>query len=218
MTITSVSVNVGITHTYQGDLEVALIGPDNTTVLLHNRTGAGTDNINTTYNITTRSAQALTAFNGKNTSGAWKLRVRDLAAADTGTLNSWKVTFNGYSTLTANTAIPDNNATGITSTINVAATGTIVSLRVRVDITHTYQGDLEVALIGPDNTTVLLHNRTGGTTDNIKTVYADLTAPAQALSAFTGKAINGAWKLRVRDLASADTGTLNFWEIDFRTN
>lgn len=218
MTITSVSVNVGITHTYQGDLEVALIGPDNTTVLLHNRTGAGTDNINTTYNITTRSAQALTAFTGKNTAGAWKLRVRDLAAADTGTLNSWKVTFNGYSTLTANTAIPDNNATGITSTINVAATGTIVSLRVRVDITHTYQGDLEVALIGPDNTTVLLHNRTGGTTDNIKTVYADLTAPAQSLSAFTGKAINGAWKLRVRDLAAADTGTLGFWEIDFRTN
>jgi len=218
MTITSVSVNVGITHTYQGDLEVVLIGPDNTTVLLHNRTGAGTDNINTTYNITTRSAQALTAFNGKNTAGAWKLRVRDLAAADTGTLNSWKVTFNGYSTVTANTAIPDNNATGITSTINVAATGTIVSLRVRVDITHTYQGDLEVALIGPDNTTVLLHNRTGGTTDNIKTVYADLTAPAQSLSAFTGKSIAGAWKLRVRDLAAADTGTLGFWEIDFRTN
>jgi subtilisin-like proprotein convertase family protein len=218
MTITSVSVNVGITHTYQGDLEVALIGPDNTTVLLHNLTGAGTDNINTTYNITTRSAQALTAFNGKNTSGAWKLRVRDLAAADTGTLNSWKVTFNGYYTLTANTAIPDNNATGITSTINVPATGNVVSLRVRVDINHTYQGDLEVALIGPDNTTVLLHNRTGGTTDNIKTVYADLTAPAQALSAFNGKAINGAWKLRVRDLAAADTGTLNFWEIDFRTN
>jgi subtilisin-like proprotein convertase family protein len=218
MTITSVSVNVGITHTFQGDLEVALIGPDNTTVLLHNRTGSGTDNINTTYNITTRSAQALSAFAGKNTSGAWKLRVRDLAAADTGTFNTWKITFNGYYTLTANTAIPDNNTTGITSTINVPATGTITSLSVRVDITHTFQGDLEVSLIGPDNTTVLLHNRTGSGTDNIQTVYADLTAPAQALSAFTGKSINGAWKLKVRDLAAADTGTLNFWEIDFRTN
>lgn len=217
-TVTSVSVTVGITHTYQGDLEVALIGPDNTTVLLHNRTGSGTDNINTTYNITTRSAQALSAFNGKNTSGAWKLRVRDLAGADVGTLNSWKITFNGYSTLTANTAIPDNNTTGITSTINVAATGTVASLSVRVDITHTYQGDLEVALIGPDNTTVLLHNRTGGSTDNIRTVYADLTAPAQALSAFNGKATNGTWRLRVRDLAAADVGTLVFWELDLRTN
>ncbi len=215
-TITSVSVTVGITHTYQGDLEVALIGPDNTTVLLHNRTGAGTDNINTTYSITTAAAQALTAFNGKNTSGAWKLRVRDLASADTGTLNSWKITFNGNYKATVGTAIPDNNTTGITHTITVPATGTVTSVSVKVAITHTYQGDLEVALIGPDNTTVLLHNRTGAGTDNINTVYADLTAPAQALSAFTGKATNGAWKLRVRDLASADTGTLNSWELDLR--
>ncbi|HXU32508.1 MAG TPA: proprotein convertase P-domain-containing protein [Thermoanaerobaculia bacterium] len=213
-TVTSVSVTVGITHTFQGDLEVALIGPDNTTVLLHNRTGAGTDNINTTYAIVTVPAQALTAFTGKNTAGAWKLRVRDLAAVDVGTLNSWKITFNGYSTATPALAIPDNNTTGITSTINVAATGTVTSLSVRVGITHTFQGDLEVALIGPDNTTVLLHNRTGGTTDNINTVYADLTVPAQALSAFVGKATNGAWKLRVRDLAAVDVGTLNSWALD----
>ncbi|HXU46259.1 MAG TPA: proprotein convertase P-domain-containing protein, partial [Thermoanaerobaculia bacterium] len=186
MTLTSVSVNVGITHTFQGDLEVALIGPDGTTVLLHNRTGGSADNINTTYNVTTRSAQALTAFNGKSSSGAWKLRVRDLAGADVGTFNSWKLTLNGYSTLTVGTAIPDNNTTGITSTINVAATGTIVSLRVRVDITHTFQGDLEVALIGPDNTTVLLHNLTGAGTDNINTTYNITTRSAQALSAFTG--------------------------------
>ena len=215
-TITSVSVTVGITHTFQGDLEVALIGPDNTTVLLHNLTGSGTDNINTTYAVVTVPAQALTAFSGKNTSGAWKLRVRDLGAADTGTLNSWKITFNGYSTATASLAIPDNNTTGVTSTINVAATGTVTSLSVRVAITHTFQGDLEVALIGPDNTTVLLHNRTGAGTDNINTVYSELTAPAQALSAFTGKATNGAWKLRVRDLAATDTGTFNSWQLDLR--
>jgi subtilisin-like proprotein convertase family protein len=215
-TITSVSVTVGITHTYQGDLEVALIGPDNTTVLLHNLTGAGTDNINTTYSIVTAANQALTAFTGKNTSGAWKLRVRDLAAADTGTFNSWKITFNGNYKATASLAIPDNNTTGVTSTINVPATGTVTSLSVKVAITHTYQGDLEVALIGPDNTTVLLHNRTGAGTDNINTVYADLTAPNQALSAFTGKSVNGAWKLRVRDLAAVDTGTFNSWELDLR--
>ncbi|HBL28050.1 MAG TPA: hypothetical protein DD490_14550, partial [Acidobacteria bacterium] len=27
---------------------------------------------------------------------------------------------------------------------------------------------------------------------------------------------NGAWKLKVRDLASADTGTLTSWELDLR--
>lgn len=217
MTVTSVSVFVSVTHTYQGDLEVSLIGPDNTTVLLHNRTGGGTDNIVTTYNITTRSNQSLGAFTGKNTSGAWRLKVRDLAAVDVGTLNSWKVAFNGYYTASPGLAIPDNNTTGITSTINVAATGTVADLRVRVNITHTYQGDLEVSLIGPDNTTVLLHNRTGGSVDNIVTVYPDLTAPAQSLSAFAGKSISGAWRLKVRDLAAIDVGTLNSWEIDFRS-
>jgi subtilisin-like proprotein convertase family protein len=217
MTITSVSVYTSITHTYKGDLEVSLIGPDNTTVILHNRTGAGTDNVITTFHITTRSSQALTAFNGKNTSGAWRLRVRDLAAVDTGTLGSWKVAFNGYATASPGIAIPDNNATGVTSTINMAATGTVADLRVRVNVTHTYKGDLEVALIGPDGTTVLLHNRTGSSTDNISTVFPDLTAPAQSLAAFNGKAIAGAWRLRVRDLAAVDTGTLNSWEIDFRT-
>lgn len=217
MTVTSVSVFTNITHTYKGDLEVSLIGPDNTTVILHNRTGSSTDNVITTFNITTRSSQALTAFNGKNTSGAWRLKVRDLAAVDTGTLNSWKVAFNGYYTASPALAIPDNNTTGITSTLNVPATGSVADLRVRVNITHTYQGDLEVSLIGPDGTTVLLHNRTGGSVDNISTVYADLTAPAQSLAAFNGKAIAGAWKLKVRDLAAVDTGTLNSWEIDFRT-
>jgi subtilisin-like proprotein convertase family protein len=216
MTITSVSVLTNITHTYKGDLEVALIGPGGTTVLLHNQTGGSADNVQTTFNITTRSAQALTVFNGGSTSGTWSLRVRDLAAIDTGTLNSWKVTFNGYATASPALAIPDNNTTGVTSTITMAGTGTVADLRVRVNITHTYQGDLEVSLIGPDGTTVLLHNRTGGSVDNISTVYADLTAPAQSLAAFNGKAIAGAWKLKVRDLAAIDTGTLNSWEIDFR--
>lgn len=217
MTVTSVSVNVNITHTYQGDLEVSLIGPDGTTVLLHNRTGGGADNIVTTYNVTTRSNQSLSAFGGKNTSGTWSLRVRDLAAIDVGTLNSWKVVLNGYYTASPGLSIPDNNTTGVTSTISVPATGSVSDIRVRVNITHTYQGDLEVSLIGPDGTTVLLHNRTGGSTDNVVTVFPDLTAPAQSLSAFAGKAIAGDWRLKVRDLAAIDVGTLNSWEIDFRT-
>ncbi len=213
LTVSSIAVSTVITHPYQGDLVVTLIGPDNTSAILHNRTGAGADNVTTTFAIVTTPNQSLSVFNGKNTAGAWKLKVQDLAAADVGTLNSWTITFNGEGAVTANLPIPDNNTTGVTSTRTVAQTGTVASVKVRVNITHTYQGDLEVSLIGPDNTTVLLHNRTGGTADNINTEYPDLTVPAQSLSAFTGKAINGAWKLKVRDLASADTGTLVNWTL-----
>ena len=54
-------------------------------------------------------------------------------------------------------------------------------------------------------------------TDNISTVYPDLTAPAQSLAAFAGKATAGAWKLKVRDPAAVDTGTLVSWELDLRS-
>jgi subtilisin-like proprotein convertase family protein len=213
LTVSSIAVGTVIPHTYKGDLEVALIGPDNTTVLLHNRSGGSADNVTTTFSILTAPAQALSAFNGKSTAGAWRLRVRDLAAVDTGTLSSWKITFNGEKSATPNLAIPDNNTTGVSSTFSYAATGTVSAVKVRVNVTHTYKGDLEIALIGPDNTTVLLHNLTGGSTDNVNTEFPDLTAPAQSLGAFTGKAINGNWRLRVRDLAAQDLGTFVSWTL-----
>jgi subtilisin-like proprotein convertase family protein len=216
LTVSSISVSTVIPHTYKGDLVVTLTGPDNTSAILHNRTGSSTDNVTTTFSIATAAAQALTVFNGKNTAGAWKLKVQDLAAADVGTLSSWKLTFNGEKSTSASLTIPDNNTTGVTSTATYTQTGTVAAVKVSVNITHTYKGDLEVALIGPDNTTVLLHNRTGSSTDNVITEFPDLTAPAQSLAAFTGKAINGAWKLRVRDLAAADTGTFVSWVLSFQ--
>jgi len=213
LTVSSVSVGVNVTHTYKGDLVLTLTGPDGTSAILHNRTGAGTDNVVTTYSIATAAAQALTVFNGKATAGNWSLKAQDLASTDVGKLNSWTLTFNGEQALTPNTAIPDNNATGITSTLNYAQTGTVAGIKVKVGITHTYKGDLTVTLIAPDGTSVLLHNKTGAGVDNINTEYPDLTVPAASLSAFTGKAIAGAWKLKVADVAATDTGTLNSWTL-----
>jgi subtilisin-like proprotein convertase family protein len=215
LTVSSISLTTTITHPYKGDLVVTLIGPDNTSAILHNRTGGSADNVNTTFSIVTAANQALSVFNGKNTAGAWKLKVQDLAAADVGTLNSWTIVFNGERGAAPSLAIPDNSTTGATHTLAFTSTGTVAAVKVRVNVTHTYQGDLEIALIAPDGTTVLLHNRTGGATDNVSTEYPDLTAPAQSLSAFAGKAINGNWSLRVRDLAAADTGTFVSWVVSF---
>jgi subtilisin-like proprotein convertase family protein len=213
LTVSSVAVGCSVTHSYKGDLVVTLIGPDGTSAMLHNRTGGSADNVITTYAIATAPAQALSVFNGKNTAGNWQLKVQDLAAQDLGTLNNWTITFNGEQSASPGLAIPDNNATGVTSTLNYAQTGTVASIRVKVGITHTYQGDLQVSLIAPDGTTVLLHNLTGAGTDNLNTEYPDLTAPAQALSAFTGRSIAGAWRLKVADLAGLDVGTLNSWTL-----
>ncbi|WP_342741282.1 M4 family metallopeptidase [Dokdonella immobilis] len=80
----SASVTVAIVHTYQGDLKVDLVAPDGSLYNIHNRTGAGTDDINktVTFNL---SSEAL--------NGTWKLRVNDNANGDTGYINSWSVTF-----------------------------------------------------------------------------------------------------------------------------
>ncbi|HOZ24054.1 MAG TPA: M4 family metallopeptidase [Thermomonas sp.] len=102
--------------------------------------------------------------------------------------------------------IPDNNATGITSTITVSGrTGNAPSnTQVAVNIVHTYSGDLVVELVAPDGTVYTLQSRVGGSADNIvKTFTTNLSS----------EAINGAWKLRVKDRARTDTGYINSWSI-----
>ncbi|MEV0459699.1 M4 family metallopeptidase [Catellatospora methionotrophica] len=75
---------------------------------------------------------------------------------------------------------------------------------VTVNILHTYIGDLVVDLVAPDGTVVNLHNRTGGSADNINQTYTVNLAT---------KIANGTWKLRVRDAATADTGTVDTWTL-----
>jgi hypothetical protein len=102
-----------------------------------------------------------------------------------------------------NYSIPDNNSTGIYSDIAVVHSGNApTNLAVRVDITHTYKGDLIVDLIAPDGTVYNLHNRTGSGTNDIHQTY---TVNASS------ELDTGTWRLRVRDLASQDTGTLTAW-------
>ncbi|TDR42569.1 PKD repeat protein [Tahibacter aquaticus] len=78
------SVTVAIVHTYQGDLKVDLVAPDGTLYNIHNRTGAGTDNINKTVTLNL-SSELL--------NGTWNLRVNDNGPGDTGKIDSWSITF-----------------------------------------------------------------------------------------------------------------------------
>ncbi|MEV6351270.1 M4 family metallopeptidase [Streptomyces hydrogenans] len=81
---TNLSVGVDIVHTWIGDLVVDLIAPDGSVYNLHNRTGSSADNIQQTYTVNASSEVA---------NGVWKLRVQDKASADTGYINSFKLTF-----------------------------------------------------------------------------------------------------------------------------
>jgi len=103
-------------------------------------------------------------------------------------------------------AIPDNNATGITSTIPVVGNGVVATLALSLNITHTFRGDLVVTLTSPGGVNFVVSNRAGGSADNIVIVN-------QSITAFTGQTAAGNWKLKVQDLAAQDVGTLNSWSL-----
>jgi len=102
--------------------------------------------------------------------------------------------------------IPDNNTTGVSSTLNVTDPRSIRDLKVSFDITHTYIGDLRVTLRAPGFTKVL-HANTGREADDL---HVTIEVPEAA-----GKPLAGAWTLAVVDSASIDVGRLDAWKLDF---
>jgi subtilisin family serine protease len=101
-------------------------------------------------------------------------------------------------------AIPDNTTVESSITISGCARNGSTTATVAVDIVHTYKGDLVVTLVAPDGSLYVLHNRTGGSTDNIKQTFTVNLSSEPA---------NGTWKLRIQDAASLDTGYLNSWTL-----
>ncbi|SEC74866.1 M28 family metallopeptidase [Streptomyces sp. TLI_105] len=108
---------------------------------------------------------------------------------------------------TADVSIPDNGV-AVTSSVTVSgvAGNAPSTLKVGVDIVHTYIGDLVVDLIAPDGSVYNLSNRAGGSADNINQTYT--------VNASTEVA-NGVWKLRVQDKASVDTGYISGFKLTF---
>ncbi len=153
-------------------------------------------------------------------------------------MNGVPVHFDG----SAPVAIPDNNSIGTNSPVLVTnIAGLIGKVTVSLFLTHTYDSDLALQLIGPDGTTVTLSAGNGSSGDNYgvncspesnRTTFDDdaTTAvgqaappfvgsfrPDQPLSAFIGKSgtnVNGLWQLRVVDNAFIDVGVLQCWTLN----
>ena len=115
----------------------------------------------------------------------------------------------GTQTYSNNTSTPIPDVSTITSTINVSGrTGNApTTSQVAVNITHTYRGDLKIDLLAPDGSVYALKASSGS--DSADNVVATYTVNLST------EALNGAWKLRVQDVAAGDTGTLNSWSITF---
>ncbi len=136
-------------------------------------------------------------------------------------------------------AIPDANATGITSVLNVATVGIVTDVDLKFTLPHTCVGDLRISLISPDGTNVPLLASPGGLlptcNDNFtNTIFSDQSLTSLAagtngytgtfnvnhasvgnnpLARFNGKSSLGQWRLFVADGANIDVGTLTAWSL-----
>ena len=191
-----------------------------------------------TFTVSTTCGQLLVAT----------LHLQD-GATDYGniTYNFQTGTFGSGSPLTKTTgniatAIPDVSSVDIP--IVVSQNGAVGDVNVKVRLDHTFDGDLTLALVAPDNTVVTLSAQRSspndggddyGTGNNdcsgTPTIFDDAAAnsistgippfagtfrPETPLSAMNGKSINGTWKLRVTDSAAIDTGTVGCVTLDFQ--
>ena len=107
---------------------------------------------------------------------------------------------------TSNYTINDNATVESPITVSGRSGNAPSSTPVAVNIVHTYIGDLKVDLVAPDGSVYVLHNRSGGSANNINTTY-NVNLSSEAL--------NGTWKLRVNDNYSADTGYIDSWSVTF---
>ncbi len=137
-------------------------------------------------------------------------------------------------------AIPDNGpqvsvpvvVSGLPNSIN----SSFGLIQVCMDITHTWDADLEVRLKSPDNTQIILFSGVGGSGNNFlgtclsnngssghilngSAPFAGIYIPFNSLNAFNNNQNpNGTWQLLVRDTYAADTGSIHFVSLTFGNN
>jgi subtilisin-like proprotein convertase family protein len=149
-------------------------------------------------------------------------------------IGSFETTCTNYNSIDIPKQIPDNNASGITSIINIPDDFVVTDVNVNIDISHPWIRDLKIYLKAPIGTEVLIYDRScsGGNEGriNINAVFDDAAAstvcdnanPAisgttksdNLLSVFNNVSSLGDWTLKVVDNAGEDIGTLNNWSVE----
>ncbi|SMD25560.1 choice-of-anchor B family protein [Lentzea albidocapillata] len=158
--------------------------------------------------VTAGNSSTLTISTGASTPpGTYSVTVTGTAPSATRT-TTYTLTVNGAGCSAAtnpnDVPIQDNSTAESPVTISGCSGNGSATSSVAVNIVHTYIGDLIVDLVAPDGTAYNLHNRGGGSADNINRTYTvNLSSELR----------NGTWKLRVQDRANADTGYINSWTL-----
>jgi subtilisin-like proprotein convertase family protein len=203
--IKSLRVGIDIEHPFIGDLKVTLTSPSGTAVTLHNRAGGNSDNIKQTY-----EGKVVAGFAGQSIEGDWTLKVQDFAPRDSGVLKSWHLEMDCDHGQASEIFIPEGTDAWLVSEQVCKLPGIIEDVHVHVHIQHPFINDIVAKLKSPDGEEFMLHNRQGGSADNIDKIYG-----MEVLGGLKGKNTQGNWALLVKDCAPRDSGTLKAWKIAF---
>jgi subtilisin-like proprotein convertase family protein len=95
-----------------------------------------------------------------------------------------------------------------TSTISIADARTIERVLVHVDLEHEARGDLQIELVAPDGTVVVLQTPAADRGTSLRMTY-----DSPALDVLRGRSAAGTWTLRIIDQRIRDAGTLRSWNL-----
>ena len=150
----------------------------------------------------------------------------------------FSLSIHSQSTFTGdNTGAIIDGTSFVDSKANVNLSGNIgqdyVIDSVKIDISHSYVGQLEIKLISPDGTSLDLSIGNGGSSSNYYSTlfidnannisnasgpFTDSFQPegGNFISKFNGSGVNGDWTLEINDIFASDSdGTFNSFEISF---
>ena len=117
----------------------------------------------------------------------------------------------------------------VSSSINVPSAGELTSVSVpNIRGTHTFMEDLEIHLISPQGTDVIIFEQACGDSQGfnfgLDDASPDMTPcppddgmvhrPSNPFSAFAGEEASGAWTLQIFDRRQFDEGELQSWTLE----
>lgn len=142
-----------------------------------------------------------------------------------------------FSAIDTPLVIPDGDLNGITSYMQISNPSVIKEVKLRVNVEHTYVGDLKVVLshIDTGKSVVVISNPNNCSGNNIIIElhdFANLSVqddcitgfgdaylsnatykPSEKLNSFANEIVNGLWSLTVIDNAKGDTGSIIGWSL-----
>ncbi|RNC87213.1 MAG: T9SS C-terminal target domain-containing protein [Winogradskyella sp.] len=139
---------------------------------------------------------------------------------------------NTYSSGVANAPIPDNTGGNVALALNVTETTPITDMRVSVDVTHSWTGDLILQIQDPNGNFTNVWNRSCNTArfEDIDATFKEnepaivcgtpttgTYAPALGYDDFINANPSGQWVVIAVDQATSDSGTFNEWSLELCT-